>query len=81
MEFVNILLQMEAKPVKMRLHFFNSAVIANSKWSIHYKRIKDLYVFKYDAYMPHDYMKTPEKLKNPNGITVNTLHSRHGKGP
>ena len=31
MEFVNILLQIEAKPVKkMRLHFFSSAVIANS---------------------------------------------------
>ena len=28
---LNILLQMEAKPVKMRLHFFNSAVLANSK--------------------------------------------------
>ena len=27
LEFVNILLQMEAKAVKMRLHFFNSAVI------------------------------------------------------
>ena len=32
LKFVNILLQMEAKAVKkMRLHFFNSAVIANSK--------------------------------------------------
>ena len=32
LEFVNILLQMEAKAVKkMRLHFFTSAVIANSK--------------------------------------------------
>ena len=32
LEFVNILLQIEAKTVKkMRLHFFNSAVIANSK--------------------------------------------------
>ena len=31
LEFVNILLQIEAKSVKMRLHFFNSAVIANSK--------------------------------------------------
>ena len=28
---MDIFLQMEAKPVKMRLHFFNSAVIANSK--------------------------------------------------
>ena len=28
--------------------------------------------------MTHDYMKTPEK-KNPNGITVNSLHSGHGK--
>ena len=32
LEFVNVLLQIEAKAVKkMRLHFFNSAVIANSK--------------------------------------------------
>ena len=31
LEFVDIFLQMEAKPVKMRLHFFNSAVITNSK--------------------------------------------------
>ena len=31
LEFVDIFLQMEAKPVKMRLHLFNSAVIANSK--------------------------------------------------
>ena len=31
LEFVNILLQIEAKAVKMRVHFFNSAVIANSK--------------------------------------------------
>ena len=31
MEFVNILLQIEAKAVKRRLHFFNSAVIANLK--------------------------------------------------
>jgi len=31
LEFVNILLQMVAKPVKMRLYFFNSAVIAKIK--------------------------------------------------
>ena len=33
LEFANVLLQIEAKAVKkkMRLHFFNSAVIANSK--------------------------------------------------
>ena len=31
LEFENILLQMEAKAVKMRRQFFNSAVIANSK--------------------------------------------------
>ena len=32
LEFVNIILQMEAKAVtEMRLHFFNSAVIANLK--------------------------------------------------
>ena len=31
LEFVNILLQMQAKPVTMRYHFFNSAVIANLK--------------------------------------------------
>ena len=31
MEFVNILLQMETKPVKNASHFFDAAVIANSK--------------------------------------------------
>ena len=31
LEFVNILLQIEAKTVKNVSHFFNSAVIANSK--------------------------------------------------
>ena len=30
LDFVDILLQMEAKRVQMRLHFFDSAVIANS---------------------------------------------------
>ena len=31
LDLADILLQMEAKPVQMRLHFFDSAVIANSK--------------------------------------------------
>ena len=37
LEFVNIFLQIEAKAVKMRLHFFNSAVIANSKMDYCFK--------------------------------------------
>ena len=79
LEFVNILFQMEAKPVKMCLHFFNSVVKANSKldyWVGNNDIILCLnyyFLFRYTAPFHHEGSENPMLFLEDGSVLKSTL--------